>query len=170
MKTRWLKFRKSNWDLRSAQERTLLKIFTLALLPLLIYFVLWQPAHNAVAKLHVSVPYVRMAAETLRAQAGEVEMLRHRPKLALLDAAAIKATIEDSVSRNNIREAISTLDVQLPNAVRISFSSVSFDLWLRWLRELQQEQKIRADSVSLVMLPQSGMVKISATLVNGAAQ
>lgn len=170
MKARWQKFKKNNWDTRSVKERTLLKIFSLALLPLLIYFVLWLPAHNAVAKLHVSVPHMRMAAETLRTQAAEVEMLRHRPRLALLDAAAMKAAIEDSASRNNIREAISTLDVQFPNAVRISFSAVSFDLWLRWLRGLQYEQKIRAESVSLVMLPQPGMVKISATLVNGAVQ
>jgi type II secretory pathway component PulM len=47
---------------------------------------------------------------------------------------------------------------------------VSFEQWLRWLRALQQEQHIRADSLSVAMLPQPGMVKISATLINGGNQ
>jgi general secretion pathway protein M len=111
-----------------------------------------------------------MEAERLRNQAGEVEMLRHRPKPALLDAVALKSTIEDSALRYNLREAISTIDLQQPNAVRIAFASVSFEQWLRWLRALQQEQHIRADSVSVASLPQVGMVKISATLINGGTQ
>ena len=97
-------------------------------------------------------------------------MLRHRPKPALLDAVALKSAIEDSALRHNLREAISTLDLQQPNAVRISFVSVSFEQWLRWLRALQQEQHIRADSVSVATLSQAGMVKVSATLVNGGSQ
>jgi general secretion pathway protein M len=136
----------------------------------LVYFVLWQPAHNAVQKLHLSVPVMYMEAERLRTQAGEVEMLRHRPKPAMLDALALKAAIEDSALRHNLREAISTLDLQQPNAVRLSFAVVSFEQWLQWLQALQQEQHIRADSVSVAMLPQSGMVKISATLINGGSQ
>ena len=82
----------------------------------------------------------------------------------------MKNTVEESATRNGIRTAISTLDLQQPNAVRISFASVSFDQWIRWLRALQQEQHIRADSVSVSMLPLPGMVKVSATLINGGNQ
>jgi len=170
MKAGWLEFKKRNWESRSAQERKVLKLTVWALIPVLIYFVLWQPAHLAVKKLRVSVPLMHMEAERLHTQAGEVEMLRHRPKPAMLDAVAMKSTIEDSASRHSLREAVSTLDLQEPNAVRITFASVSFEQWLRWLRALQQEQHIRADSVSVAVLPQAGMVKISATLVNGGAQ
>ena len=131
---------------------------------------LWQPAHNAVQKLRASIPGMYMAADRLRNHASEIEMLRHRPKPALLDAVALKSAIEDSALRHNLRESISTLDLQEPNAVRISFASVSFEQWLRWLRALQQEQHIRADSVSVAMLSQAGMVKVSATLVNGGTQ
>jgi general secretion pathway protein M len=170
MKTNWLAFKKQYWDARSLQERNVLKLTAWALAPVLVYFVLWQPAHNAVQKLHVSVPAMYMADERLRNHASEVEMLRHRPKPALLDAVALKAAIEDSALRHNLRDAISTLDLQEPNAVRVSFASVSFEQWLRWLRALQQEQHIRADSVSVAMLSQAGMVKISATLINGTTQ
>lgn len=170
MKSAWQEFKSKNWDSRSAQERKVLKLLGWAMTPMLIYFVLWQPARLAVKRLHTSVPVMHMEAERLRMQAGEVEMLRHRPKPALLDAVAMKSTIEDSASRHSLREAISTLDLQEPSAVRISFASVSFEQWLRWLKALQQEQHIRADSVSVAMLPQTGMVKISATLINGGTQ
>lgn len=170
MKANWLTFKKRYWDSRPAQEQKVLKLAAWISAPVLVYFVLWLPAHNAVQKLRVSVPVMYMEAERLRNQAGEIEMLRHRPKPALLDAVALKSTIEDSALRHNLREAISTLDLQQPNAVRISLASVSFEQWLRWLRALQQEQHIRADSVSVASLPQAGMVKISATLINGGTQ
>jgi general secretion pathway protein M len=170
MKANWLTFRKRYWDARSPQERNALKLATWVLTPVLVYFLLWQPAHTAVKKLHASVPVMYMEAERLRNHASEVEMLRHRPKPAVLDAVAMKSTIEDSALRHNLREAITTLDLQEPNAVRISFAAVSFEQWLRWLRALQQEQHIRADSVSVAMLSQAGMVKISATLINGGNQ
>ena len=170
MKANWLTLKKRYWDARSQQERNALKLVAWILAPVLLYFILWQPAHTAVQKLHVTVPQAYMDAERLRTQADEVELLRHRPKPALLDAAAMKSAVEDSATRNSLREAISTLDMQEPNAVRISLASVPFAQWLRWLLALQQEQHIRADSVSVAMLPQPGMVKISATLVNGGAQ
>jgi general secretion pathway protein M len=170
MKANWLTFKKRYWDTRSLQERSALKLTGWILAPVLVYFILWQPAHNAVQKLHVSVPLVYMEAERIRIHASEVEMLHHRPKPALLDALALRSAIEDSALRHNLREAIATLDLQQPNAVRITLLSVSFEQWLNWLRALQQEQHIRADSVSVAMLPQAGMVKISATLINGGNQ
>ncbi len=170
MKANWLSFKKRYWDMRTPQERNALKWTGWILTPVLLYAVLWQPAHSAVQKLHLGVPLMHVEAERLQSQAAEVEMLRHRPKPALLDAVALKSTVEDSASRFNLREAIATLDLQEPNAVRISFASVSFESWLGWLRTLQQEQHIRADSVSVAMLSQPGMVKISATLVNGGSQ
>ena len=170
MKTNWLMFKKQYWEARTAQERNALKLAALILAPVLVYFVLWLPAHTAVQKLHVSVPVMYMEAERLRLQAEEVEMLRHRSKPALLGAVALKSTIEESAQRQGMREAVSTLDLQEPNAVRISLVSVSFEQWVSWLRVLQREQHIRADSVSVAMLPQAGMVKISATFINGGTQ
>jgi general secretion pathway protein M len=170
MKSGWLAFKNKNWDARSLQERKVMKWIGWILTPVLMYFALWQPAHLAVAKLHAEVPVMHMQVERLRTQASEVESLRHRPKPALLEAVAMKSTVEDSASRHHVRESITTLDLQEPNAVRISFASVSFEQWLHWLRALQQEQHIRTDSVSVAMLPKAGMVKISATLINGGNQ
>lgn len=167
MNARWQEMKKRYWDARSAQEQKLLKVLAVFSAPLLVYLLLWQPAHSNVEKLKSALPALNMQAEKLRSQAAEVEMLRHRPKHATLDAAALKTSIEDSASRHQLREAIASLDLQQPNAVRISLAAVSFEAWLRWLNELQQEQHVRAESLSIAMLPQPGMVKINATLING---
>ena len=170
MKAGWLAFKKKYWDIRSVQERTVLKALAGVAAPFLLYFVLWQPSHTAVGKLRISVPQLATEAERMKAQADEVEKLRHRPKPALMDAAALKTAVENSALRNNLAEAISAITLQEPNAVRITFVAISFEQWLGWLRSLQQEQQIRAESVSVAMLTQPGMVKISATLVNGGNQ
>lgn len=170
MSARWKEFRKRYWDGRAARERQAIVLAALVLSPLLAYFLLWQPAHTAGAKLRASVPAMRAQAAHLHEQATEVEMLRHRPAPAVLDAVALKTAIEESAVRHQLREAITSLDAQEPNAVRITLAAVSFEQWLRWLRDLQQEQHIRAASAGIAALPQTGMVKISATLSNGGAQ
>ncbi len=170
MKARWLEIKKRHWDSRTARERQTLALAALVLLPLLAYLLLWQPAHTALTKLRASVPVMRVQTEQLRVQAVEVAMLRHRPHLAVLDASALKSAIEASADRHQMRDALSTLVAQEPNAVRVTLASVSFEQWLRWLRVLQQEQHVRADSVSIAVMPQAGMVKISATLTNGGTQ
>ena len=112
---------------------------------------------------------MRTQSVQLAIQSAEVARVRHLPKPAVLDANALKQAVEAAAIRHQLREALSTLDTQEPNAVRITLAAVAFEQWLRWVHELQQEQNIRAESVAVVALPQTGMVKISATLTNGGA-
>ena len=168
MKARGVAFRKRYWDARASGERRLIAWAALILLPLLAFFLMWQPAHSAVAKLHASVPAMRIQAALLREQTAEVAMLGHYPHPAVLDAAALKSVVEASAEQH--RMPITTLDAQGGNSVRITLDSVSFDRWLHWLRDLQQEQHVRVDSAGIAALPQSGMVRINSTLTNGGSQ
>ncbi len=170
MKARWQAFKKLHWDDRAANERRAITLGALALSPLIAYFLLWQPAHVANAKLLASVPAMRAQAAHLRTQAVEAEAVRHLPHPAVLDANALKTAIEESAVRHQIRGALSSLDVQPPNAVRITLVSVSFEQWLNWVRSLQQEQHIRVESTGIAPLPQTGMAKINATLINGGTE
>lgn len=170
MKTRLQQLRNQHWNNRPAQERRTILLGAIVLIPILYYFLLWQPAHQALAKLHTVVPVLQAQAARLTEQAAEVEALRHRPQLAALDAVALKTSVDESAQRHQLRAAITTLEIQEPGSVRIACDSISFAAWLNWLRDLQQEQHIRADSVSVAALPQSGMIKVSATLNNGSAQ
>jgi general secretion pathway protein M len=170
MKTAWLTFRKRHWDDRARQERRIILLGALVLAPLLGYFVLWQPAHVMLPKLHASLPALRTQAAQMRTHTTEAEMLRHLPHPAVLDASALKTAVEESAARHQLRDALTSLEAQEPNAVRITSAAVSLEHWLAWLRDMQQEQHIRADSVSIAALPQTGMVKINATLTNGGTE
>lgn len=167
LKTRWQEFRKAAWDKRPAQERRILGIAAVVLAPVVFYFLLWQPAHEAVAKLDKALPLMRMQAILLKREASEVETLRQRAQPALLNPAAMKTAIENSATGYRLRGAIESLESVEPNGVRIAVSSVSYAQWLNWMRSLQRDQHIRVDTLSVVALPSEGMVKISATLVNG---
>jgi len=167
MKALWLAFKTRHWDGRGVRERRAIILGSLILSPIIAYFLLWQPAHLATAKLHASVPLLRTQAAHVRTQAAEAETVRHLPRSTVLDANALKTAIEESAVRHQIRNAFSSLEAQPPNIVRITVVSVSFDQWITWLRSLQQEQHIRVESTGIVPLPQSGMVKINATLTNG---
>ena len=122
--------RQRYWDTRAAGERRVIAWLALILLPLLAYFLLWQPAHHAVAKLRISVPAMRIQAALLRDQAAEVAMLGHIPHPAMLDANALKSVVEVSAEQHQIRSALTALDAQGNNAVHMTLDAVSFDLWL----------------------------------------
>ena len=161
MKALGLAVRKRFWDGRAVGERRLIVLVASILLPLLGFFLLWQPAHNAVARLRVRVPAMRMQAALLRDQTAEVARLNHYPHPALLDGKALKSVIETTAEQHHIREAITALDAQGSGAVRVTLDSVPFDQWLLWLRDLQQEQHVRVDSVGIAALAQSGMVRVN---------
>lgn len=167
LKTRWQEARKTAWDKRPARERRILAAGAAVLAPLAAYFLLWQPAHDAVAKLEKALPLMRLQAAQLKRQAAEVDTLRQRAQPALLNPAAMKTAIENSAANFQLRGSIESLENMEPNGVRITLSSVPYAKWLNWMRSLQQDQHIRVDTLSVVALQTEGMVKISATLVNG---
>jgi type II secretory pathway component PulM len=170
MKTRWQELRSRHWNNRPASERKVIAAACILLFPVIYYYLLWQPAHQAVSKLHKALPTLQAQATKMQEQASEVDAIRHRPELAALDAQALKSSIEESAVRHQLRASITTLDAQEPNATRITCEVISFATWITWLHELEQEQHIRADSISITALAQAGMVKISATLSNGNSQ
>ena len=167
MKVLLQKLRQQHWDARAQNERRAITIGALFILPLFAYFLLWQPAHDAVGKLRKNLPKLQIQAEQMRLAAGQVEAMRHRPQLAVIDATAVKNAVEESASRHQLRDALTTIVAQEPNAVRITLNAVSFEKWLAWLRELQGSQHIRIDSASVTPLSDPGMVAVSATLTNG---
>lgn len=170
MKARLLAIRKQYWEARPQSERRIMLAAGTIVLPALAYLLLWQPAHREVGKLHQALPEQRIQAEHMQRWSREIEELRHRPKIATLDSIALKASIEESAVRHQLRETIDVLDAREPNGVHLSLGSVSFARWLEWLRSLQQEQHVRVESLAVTPLNEPGMASIRATLVSGADQ
>lgn len=170
MKTRWQELRTKYWINRPAHERRMITIAVIILLPIVYYYLLWQPAHQTVKKLQFTLPSLQAQLLKMKDQAAEVDMLRHRPVISALDATSLKSSVTDSASRHQLSGSITSLEAQEPNAVHLTCDAISFSAWINWLHELEQEQHIRADAISISPLAQAGMVKISATLTNGSLQ
>lgn len=161
---------KKHWEVLPASERRAVIGGCWVIFPVLFFYLMWQPPHTAVKSLRDSVPKLKIQAERMRVQIAETESLRHHQQPAMLDAAAVKDTAAILLARHGLRDALTSLEAQPPNGARVVFSAVSFQQWVALLRDLQQEQHIRAESISVVALPQNGMVKVNAILVNGSPQ
>ncbi len=167
MKQHWHAFRKAAWDTRLPRERQFIGAAALILVPALAYFALWRPAHLAVPALRAALPIMRAQAAEMKRQSEEIELLRRRPQPAVLDSGALKNVVEHSAAQHGLRDALDHLDGVEPSSVRITFASVSYAQWLRWVRILEQEQHIRIDSLEVMALTAPGMVRITAILTNG---
>jgi len=167
MKARLQILRQQHWDKRLLHERRAILFGAAIVLPLLTYFLLWQPAHDAVSQLHSKLPQLRIQADQMHQASGQIEALRHRPQLAVMDALAVQSAVENSASTQDA--SLTSITAQEPNGVRITIAVISFEKLLIWLRELQTAQHIRIESISVTKLSDPGMVAVRATLTNGNA-
>jgi general secretion pathway protein M len=167
MKARIAQLRTAHWDTLSAAEQKTIRHGAWLLLPLLAYGLLWQPAHDALPKLQASLPSLRAQAGQMAMQAGEVQKLRQRAQLAVLDSDALKQFVERSAAEAGL-SLIVTPGVQ--NSVHISAEALSFEQWLQWLHTVERAQHVRVANAMLSASPVPGQVKIQATLSNGAEQ
>jgi general secretion pathway protein M len=153
------------WDTLSAAEQKTMIRGAWVLLPLLAYGLLWQPAHEALPRLQAALPQLRAQADQMQALAGQAQSLRQQAQLAVLDSDALKTAVERSAQAAGLPLLVVPGE---QNSVRISAASVAFAQWLQWQRTLETTQHIRVSSSMLVASPEPGMVKVQATLTNGA--
>lgn len=156
-----------HWDALSATEQKTVIRGAWILVPLLMYGLLWQPVHQALPKLQLALPQLRAQAEQMQSLAGQTQTLRQQAQLAVLDSDALKTAVEKSAKEADL--PILVVPGEL-NSVRISADNIAFVQWLQWQHSLEQVQHIRVSSAMLVATPETGMVKMQATLTNGADQ
>jgi general secretion pathway protein M len=167
MKKQFALLKAKHWDALSATEQKTILRGSWVLLPLLMYGVLWQPAHEALPKLQASLPQLRAQADQMRTLGGQAQSLRQQAQLAVLDSDALKTAVEKSAQAAGLALQVTPGE---QNSVRINADSLAFARWLQWQHTLESTQHIRVASAMLVALPEAGMVKVQATLTNGADQ
>jgi general secretion pathway protein M len=165
MKKLIARLKTEHWDTLSATEQKTIKRGAWVLLPLLAWGLLWQPAHDALPKLQQTLPHLRAQADQMQSLAGQAQTLRQQAQLAVLDTDALKIAVEKSAQAANLPLLVTPGE---QNSVRISAESVAFAQWLQWQHTLESTQHIRVSSAMLVASPEPGMVKVQATLTNGA--
>ena len=167
MKARLAQFKARHWDTLSAAEQKTVTRGAWILTPVLMYALLWQPAHHALPALQTALPRMRVQAEQMQMLAGQAQSLRQQAQLAVLDSDALKTAVEKSAQEAGL--PLQVLPGEL-NSVRVSADSLSFATWLQWLRTIETTEHIRVSSAMLVATADTGMVKVQATLTNGADQ
>ncbi|MDP1634440.1 MAG: type II secretion system protein GspM [Gallionellaceae bacterium] len=165
MKKLFSTMKTNHWDTLSATEQKTVKRGAWILLPLLMYGLLWQPVHEALPKLQATLPHLRAQAAQMQSLAGQAQSLRQQAQLAVLDSFALKTAVEKSAQAANLPLLVVPGE---QNSVRISAENLPFAQWLQWQQMLEQSQHIRVASAMLVASPEPGMVKLQATLTNGA--
>ncbi|TNC96043.1 MAG: proteinral secretion pathway protein M [Gallionellaceae bacterium] len=159
---------RSRWAALTASEQNMLKWGAVVVLPILFYLLLWQPAHTNVAKLQTSVPQMRAQLAQVQAQAVEVQTLRQGAHPAVLEGDALRHIVTGAAEAAGWSAPMFVIEQADKQAVRVTAESVEFARWVRFLRELDSAHHIRVDSLTVTPSPTTGMVKISATLTNGA--
>lgn len=165
MKNLIARLKANHWDTLSATEQKTVTRGAWLLLPLLMYGVLWQPAHEALPKLQAALPQLRAQADQMQSLAGQAQSLRQQAQLAVLDSDALKSAVEKSAQAAGLQLLVVPGE---QNSVRISADNIAFAQWLQWQHALETTQHIRVSSAMLVASPEPGMVKVQATLTNGA--
>ena len=165
MKKKISQLKTLHWDTLSATEQKTIMRGAWILVPLLMYGLLWRPAHEALPKLQTALPQLRAQADQMQALAGQAQSLRQQAQLAVLDSDALKIAVEKSATSASLPLLVVPGE---QNSVRVSADNVAFAQWLQWQAALESTQHIRVSSVMLVASPEPGMVKVQATLTNGA--
>lgn len=165
MKALFAKLKSRHWNTLSATEQKTVLRGAWLLVPLLMYGLLWQPSHQALPKLQETLPRLRAQAGQMQSLAGQAQALRQKAQLAVLDSDALKIAVEKSAQAAGLPLQVSPGE---QNSARISADSISFAHWLQWQHALELNQHIRVSTAMLMASPETGMVKLQATLTNGA--
>jgi len=160
----------SRWSALTASEQNTVKWGAAVVLPVLFYLLLWQPAHSNVAKLQTSVPHLRAQLAQVQAQAVEVQTLRQGAHPAVLEGDALRNIVAGAGEAAGWTAPMFVIEQTDKQAVRVTAESVEFARWVRFLRELDSAHHLRADALTVTPSPTSGMVKVSASLTNGASE
>ncbi len=135
------------WAERAPRERAILLAGGTALLAVVVFLLLIEPAYTGIGRLERSLPQQRAGAAELEALLSEVKTMRARPQVASVSAGDVRAAIDTSLTRAGIKAArivpLSDGDMQL------TFSDVPYASWAPWLAGIERELGARATSVTV---------------------
>ena len=135
------------WAERMPRERAILLAGGGALLAVIVFLLLIEPAYKGIGRLERSLPQQRAGAAELEALLSEVKAMRARPQVANVSSSDVRAAVDSSLARAGIKAArvvpLSDGDLQL------TFSDVPYGSWAPWLAGIERELGARATSVTV---------------------
>jgi general secretion pathway protein M len=148
------------WQARNPRERMILASIAGVALIAILYAYAWMPIADERAQLRKNLPTTQAAAAQFNGHADEAEKLAGQS--AARGNVNVMNVVETTAKARNLRDKLSAVSAVDANHVRIVSTSIGFDDWLTWSKELQA-QGIRIDSAQVNTLQEgSGLVKLTA--------
>lgn len=149
------------WANLAPRERNLVAIGLVLLLPVALYFYLWQPLAAERARLDSRIEQLRGELAQLRADSEEIKRLRGQAPIR--GATTLEATARLAASRFQLEDKLAEVSAQGSDRLIVTMQGVAFDAWLRWVGELGV-QGVGLDACKVEALPEAGLVRARATL------
>ena len=135
------------WAERVPRERAILLAGIAAVVAVLVFLLLIEPAYEGIGRLERSLPQQRAGAAELDSLLTEVKTMRARPQVASVGAGEMRTAVDESLVRAGLKAArivpLSDGDLQL------TFSDVAYSSWAPWLASIERELGARATSVTV---------------------
>ncbi len=155
------------WESRAPRERMVIAALAAVLGTASILWVL-HSADRARGQLGPSIAALRTQAALLDQQAAEHELLRATPAPPA-SPTDLRTLVQARVDAARLSGALTRLEAQDADHVRITFGAVSFADWLAWIAALQA-QHVRLESARVEALAAPGLVSVSATFARSRPQ
>ncbi len=153
------------WANLARRERALIAVGLLVLLPVGLYFYLWQPLAAERARLETRVAQLRGELAQLRNDSEEVKRLRGQAPVR--GAQTLEATARLAAARFQLEDKLLEVTPQGSDRLLVDMGDVAFDAWLRWVGELGV-QGVNLVECTVDALPTAGQVSARATLSRSA--
>jgi len=155
------------WIGLNASERRLLAMGGALLVIVLLFVMLWLPLEKDLARLRVSVPQDRTQLEHMRALADAVRPMRAKLRTRSAGATPLSA-VDAMLTAQNLRSAVTHLEADGGNGVRLTLEGVPFNTLVSLLTELQDTQQLVVDSATLDAQTKPGLVNANLRLRSDA--
>ncbi len=153
------------WANLATRERNLILIGLLVLLPIGLYFYLWQPLTGERVRLRDRVAQLRVDLAQLRADSEDVKRLRGLAPIR--SAQTLEATARLAASRFQLVDKLGEVSARGSDRLVVNMDGVAFEAWLRWVGELGV-QGVALSECKVEGLPVAGLVRARATLSRSA--
>ena len=154
------------WATLGTRERLIASAGAAALVPLLLWALIWQPLASGVRQLETEVATQRVDLQWMRNAAAELQQLRGTGAQANagLGGRSLLAVVDQSARAAGLGNGIKRIEPDSATAVRARLEGVAFDAVVKWLDELSRQFGVSATLVTVERAQSAGQVYVRLTL------
>ena len=154
------------WSRCTSRVRQFLLGGGVALLGIVAYLLLWQPAYEGRRKLEKELPILREQALEMNALAREARALIPQANAPAVSGAALQQAILSSLEAHGLKVAKWSLS---GDSVLLQLERAPFGAVADWLAEMQRTQRLKVSEARIRYLGSPAQVSVLATLQTPAA-